>query len=584
MSVNFSPLTHAELDWNEQGLPVSRAYGDVYFSADGGLEETRHIFLAGNHLEKRLAESPVFTVGETGFGSGLNFLALWQLWEKVAPPDARLHFFSAEKHPLRVEDMARIHALFPEIEPYGKELREALPPLVPGFHRLHLACGRIFLTLLYGDAREMLAEQDCAANAWFLDGFAPRLNPDLWAGDLAKEIQRLSAPGATLATFSTATSTLQALGDSGFTLEKKPGFGRKKNMLTGSLPGLRATVTMPTSITIAGAGLAGAATARALALRGIVVEVREKENHIAAGSSANPSSILFPKPSVGWQPATAFYFAAYGFTRHLLQQVRGVPHDLCGMLLFPKPGEELDRQARIMASMLPEASLFRTADTAEASDIAGIPVPAALHFPGSGWVDMGAFTRALLAHPLITVKTGAAYEGDEPVIFCNAHHAAKSYPALAGFLHTIRGQISCVASRPPLSALNTVLSYGGYLTPAINGLHHLGATYDRSRTDSIVDAESHDANLAKLATFLPQADLPAPEYGWAALRCFSRDRMPVIGLSSKNDSILGFNIAHGSRGLLTCTVGGEHMASLLQKEPLPLPRSLQRLVLPTRGL
>lgn len=575
----MEPLEPAVLDWNEHGLPVSRRYGDVYFSTDGGLDEARHVFLAGNDLAARLAVARCFTIGETGFGSGLNFLALWQLWREVAPPDARLRFFSVEKHPLEPEDMARIHALFPEIAPYAEELRANLPLPVPGFHRVWLAAGRIQLTLMYGDALAMLHEQEAQADAWFLDGFAPRLNPELWSMELARELGRLSAPGATVATFSTSTSTQEAMAQAGFTIGKRPGFGRKKHMLTGRLPEGRVSPAIPPSqVTVIGGGLAGAAAAHALARRGTTVTLWERAPQVAAGASANPSAIFYPAVTVGWQPQALFYFAGYSYSLHLLSGL-DVPRGQGGMLLFPKPHEDPLRQCRVMEALRPHSSVLRQVDAAEASVLAGIPLrQGALYFPQNGWVDIGAWVRALLAHSRIEVRAGQAGVPSGTTLLCNGWEAQETHPALKGTMHTMRGQISCLPTVPALQGLRCVLSYGGYLTPAIDGVHHCGATYGRDRPDTAYDAADDTENRAKLRAFIGQ-EVPEAAGGWAALRSVSRDRLPLLG---KVEDGLYANLAHASRGLLSCALSGEYLASLLHGDPLPLPRSVAARLHPLR--
>ena len=175
-------MTHAsgqEIEW-EDGHPVSRRFGDVYFSRDSGIEETRHVFLAGNRLEERWATLPPgarFTIGETGFGTGLNFCAAWQLWERTAPQDAVVRYVSIERFPVASDEMARALAMWPELAPYSTALEAQYTEHVPGWHRFHFADGRVILTLAIGDAATMLGELAGYCDAWFLDGFAPAKNP-----------------------------------------------------------------------------------------------------------------------------------------------------------------------------------------------------------------------------------------------------------------------------------------------------------------------------------------------------------------------------------------------------------------------
>src|SRR5262249_22435485 len=158
----------------------------------GALEQARHVFLWGNDLPQRWAGRPSFTIVETGFGAGLNFLATWQAWRQSASPRARLHFVSVEKHPFTRESLAKTHARDPEVAALAKALQEQWPVLIPGFHRLHFDDG-VTLTLLFGDAARMLAQLDARADALFLDGFAPAKNADMWSPQIFRELARLAA-------------------------------------------------------------------------------------------------------------------------------------------------------------------------------------------------------------------------------------------------------------------------------------------------------------------------------------------------------------------------------------------------------
>ncbi|MBY0354903.1 MAG: tRNA (5-methylaminomethyl-2-thiouridine)(34)-methyltransferase MnmD, partial [Rickettsiales bacterium] len=172
------PLIPAQLEWRGD-VPVSAHYGDVYFSLEGGLTESRHVFLAANQLPQRFSQADAFVIAELGFGTGLNMLAAWQLWQELAPNNARLHFFSVEQHPLLPADLARAHAAWPELAPFAARLQAIYPPSIPGFHTLMLD-NRVTLTLCFGEAGAMLAEMQYPVDAWFLDGFSPANNEQMW--------------------------------------------------------------------------------------------------------------------------------------------------------------------------------------------------------------------------------------------------------------------------------------------------------------------------------------------------------------------------------------------------------------------
>jgi tRNA 5-methylaminomethyl-2-thiouridine biosynthesis bifunctional protein len=213
------------------GIPYAEAYGDVYHSADGGLEQARHVFLAGNGLPERWRDRTRFTIVETGFGLGLNFLATWQAWRGDPQRSGGLHYVAIEKHPFSAPDLAQLHALWPDLEVLSASLRDAWPVLVPGFHRINLDEGRVVLTLAFGDVADCLPQIDAAADAFYLDGFAPSKNPEMWSPQVLARLNRIAAPGATAATYTVSAAVRHALTQGGFLCEKRPGFGCKRDML-----------------------------------------------------------------------------------------------------------------------------------------------------------------------------------------------------------------------------------------------------------------------------------------------------------------------------------------------------------------
>ncbi len=196
-------LHHARLDWNEAGTPVSSEFGDVYFSNDNGLSETRYVFLQQNRLPARFShhDSDIFVIGETGFGTGLNFLATMAAFLEQAPQSgngARLHFISFEKYPLTREDLRKALAAWPELATFSQPLIAQWPLPVAGCHRLLFAGGRIRLDLWFGDIKEMLPQvphpADGLVDAWYLDGFSPAKNPEMWTQELFDGLARSRVP------------------------------------------------------------------------------------------------------------------------------------------------------------------------------------------------------------------------------------------------------------------------------------------------------------------------------------------------------------------------------------------------------
>uniref|UniRef100_UPI0030F4CC35 tRNA (5-methylaminomethyl-2-thiouridine)(34)-methyltransferase MnmD n=1 Tax=Hyphomonas sp. TaxID=87 RepID=UPI0030F4CC35 len=229
-------LTPPEIDWREDGTPVARAHDDVYFTAGDGLAESRAVFLAGCGLPDAWQGREVFTVAETGFGTGLNFLALWQMWETHRPsPTARLHFVSFEAFPLLPEDAVRALDSWPELEELAALMIARWPGPAKGVRRMVWPDAGISLTLHHGDIRETLPAARFRADAWFLDGFSPAKNEEMWGTWIYPEIAAHSAPDARLGTFTVAGAVRRGLADAGFAVSREPGHGRKRERLEATL-------------------------------------------------------------------------------------------------------------------------------------------------------------------------------------------------------------------------------------------------------------------------------------------------------------------------------------------------------------
>ncbi|AYC33597.1 bifunctional tRNA (5-methylaminomethyl-2-thiouridine)(34)-methyltransferase MnmD/FAD-dependent 5-carboxymethylaminomethyl-2-thiouridine(34) oxidoreductase MnmC [Pseudomonas cavernae] len=642
-------FSHAQIDWDDRGLPRSRVFGDVYFSSLDGLEETRQVFLANNELAPRFAALPEggqLVIGETGFGTGLNFLCAWQLFEQSAPAGARLHFVSVEKYPLSRADLQRALALWPQLAAYAEPLLAQYVAIHPGFQRLLFAEGRVVLTLLIGDALECLAQLDARVDAWFLDGFAPAKNPQMWNAELYAELARLSAPGATLGTFTSAGFVRRGLKEVGFEMKRMPGMGKKWEVMKGrfagqSQSGGKPWFARPTFVParrealVIGAGLAGCATAASLAARGWQVGLLERHAELAQEASGNPQGVLYLKLSAHGTALSRLILSGFGHTRRLLERLkRGQDWDACGVLQLAFDAQEGARQAKLAAAFAPE--LLRPVEQAEAESLAGVALASGgLYFPEGGWVHPPALCRRFAEHANIRLLThrealelrrdGAlwqAWAGDRllaeaPVVVLAGAAEVRRFAQTAELpLKRIRGQITRLQQTAASAALHTVVCAEGYVAPARDGEHTLGASFDFASDDLTPTTAEHLGNLGLLAEI--STDLAArlqvaqlsPEQleGRAAFRCTSPDYLPIVGPLADASAfaaayaVLGkdarqtpdapcpwldglyLNSGHGSRGLITAPLAGELLAAWLDDEPLPLPRAVAEACHPNRFL
>jgi len=447
MTESISQLEPARLAWRD-GAPYSEPFADIYYHPADGRREVEHVFIAGNRLRERWAASgrEDFAIGETGFGTGLNFLVAAELWLALVPAPAVLHYLSVEKHPLLRADLAQVLVRRGDDSGLAAELLAIYPPPLPGGHRLPLAGGRIQLTLLFGDAAEQLAAARCAQqpgfeadasrgiDAWFLDGFAPARNPGMWTAELFAQLAALSRPGTSFATFTAAGAVRRGLAAAGFTVERAAGHGAKREMLRGRYaPPPTAELAVigskpnsrrdrggetpwdlgaghhrggPKIAAVVGAGIAGCTSARALAERGWQVRVFDRDG-IAAGASGNPQGIVYPRLAAADSAFSRINLAALLYARHFYR-----PHWNAGrggdggVLMLPGTPAEA-AQLRQLAAGFPD-EVARLLEGEALTAVAGIELDArcGLLLPGLGWLQPAAVCRALLEHP--GIEFGAA--------------------------------------------------------------------------------------------------------------------------------------------------------------------------------
>ncbi len=568
-------LPHAQLDWDDQGRPYSRVFDDVYFSDQSGLDETRYVFIEQNRLAERFAALPEggrLVIGETGFGTGLNFLCAWQVFEQHAAAGARLHFVSVEKYPLSPDDLQRALALWPELKVFADQLLDQYVAIHQGFQRLTLDHGRVTLTLLIGDALEQLPQLDARIDAWFLDGFAPAKNPDMWTAELFAELARLAAPGASISTFTSTGWVRRLLNAAGFKMKRTPGIGHKWEILRGEFLGWPqeapapaldkpwfarpAPLTGERQALVIGAGLAGCASAASLAARGWQVTVLERHDDIAREASGNPQGVLYLKLSAHGTALSQMIVSGFGYTRRLLEHLqRGRDWDDCGVLQLAFNAKEAERQAQLAAAF--PADLLHLLDQPEAQAAAGIGLAqGGLFYPEGGWVHPPALCQWQAAHPQIQLLTHhdalelrkvegrwQAWDGerllaDAPLVVLAGAAEIQRFPESAELpLKRIRGQITRLAQTPQSQALSTVVCAEGYVAPARLGEHTLGASFDFKSDDLTPTTAEHLGNLAMLEEISHdlverlEIEHLDPEHlqGRAAFRCTSPDYLPIVG-------------------------------------------------------
>ncbi|MBW5799323.1 bifunctional tRNA (5-methylaminomethyl-2-thiouridine)(34)-methyltransferase MnmD/FAD-dependent 5-carboxymethylaminomethyl-2-thiouridine(34) oxidoreductase MnmC [Halomonas elongata] len=574
-------LTRAHLDWRPddggEDTPHSSEFDDVYFSRHDGRAETEHVFLDANRLPERFqdwTEDRPFVIGETGFGTGLNMLCAWACFDAHAPARARLHLVSTELYPLDRRDLARALAAWPDLADRAAVLLAQWPEPVSGVHRLWLDA-RVTLDLHFGDTAERLRWLDGRVDAWFLDGFAPARNPDMWQPALFAAMAARSRPGATFATFTCAGVVKRGLAAAGFAWRKVPGFGRKREMLAGEIATppaderRRATpwFTPPAPcprrrVAVIGGGIAGTSVAAALARRGVAVTLIDREGP-GAGASGNRQGVLYVKLAAETNDQSRCYLAGLLHSRRWLDALDpdGSLWQPCGVLQLATTPREAKRQAAFLSNHPLPDSVVRGVSSEQASQLAGIPIEnGGLEYPLAGWVRPDALCRRLAATAGVTLLRAevdditATPEGwrlsmttDEGPDELDADQVVIATASLANrFVQTadlplqpVRGQVSSLTLPENAPAPSRVICAGGYVAPPREGQLTFGATFRPNETDARVSDADHRANRDELTRTLPGyaaalegsgAPLDTAAFdGRAAVRAASPDKTPYAG-------------------------------------------------------
>lgn len=631
-----APLVPARLAFAADGTPYSEAYGDVYHSAAGGLEQARRVFLAGNRLPERWAGRGRFVILETGFGLGLNFLATWSAWRADPRRCARLHYLAAEKHPYDRENLATLHAALPELAAPAKDLRAAWPLLVPGYHRLQLDGGRVVLTLMFGDIADTLPKLRARADAIYLDGFNPAKNPGMWSPSVLRSLARAAAPDATLATWTVAAAVREGLAAAHFATEKQPGFGPKREMLTGRYRPQRSrddAEPQPDApapqrrAMVLGGGIAGSAVAERLAARGWEVTVVERRPAPAGGPPDPIAGVFKPMFSrddnIASRLSRAGCLAALRHWHGLADAGMPLKWAPCGVLQVARNAQQARDFADILAAHRYPEDFAAPVSPEAAARLAGREVAGGgmLIYAG-GWINpISVCAGNLLRHASMrilwgretagiehrdgmwrAVDRGGALIAEAPFLVLANAWEANAFPQAAALpFRRVRGQASFL---PPeaVGRLRLVVCREGCVTPAAQGVGSVGSTFD-SDNDPDPRLESHASNLERLERLLPGASVgldPARVDGRVGFRTATPDRLPLAGAlpdaAGAGDltraqletvprlpglyGLLGL----GARGLVWAAAGAELIASELDGEPLPLEADLAAAVDPARFL
>ncbi|NQZ13899.1 MAG: bifunctional tRNA (5-methylaminomethyl-2-thiouridine)(34)-methyltransferase MnmD/FAD-dependent 5-carboxymethylaminomethyl-2-thiouridine(34) oxidoreductase MnmC [Alphaproteobacteria bacterium] len=568
-----------------KGAPRSSQFDDVYFSVDDGLAETRHVFMQGNDLphfwqEKGAAGAQDFVIAETGFGTGLNFLCAWKEFCETAPLKMRLDFVSFEKFPLsKTEIQEALEPWQSELGEYADKLLEQYPIRVGGFHRI-VFDSRISLTLIFGDVNEYIPELEARVDCWFLDGFTPAKNPDMWSDTLYRNMARLSYNGTRFATFTAAGDVRRGLAAAGFHVEKRKGFGRKRDMIVGHYAeeGELATSSRPTRIAIIGGGLAGTSCAYVLKQYGFEPVIYETSDRLASGASGNEIGLYNPRFTALRGADSEYYSSAYAHVIRMAGHAEAIEYSHRGTLHLISNEDKDRRFSKLLENWHWHGDHIKRLSKEEASDVAGITLDhEALYLPDAGTICPYKlcvyYAKDIDIHFNHEVNDLSDIDADAYVL-ANGIGATK-FEELP--IHTVRGQVTIVKQNDALSNLRANICYSGYITAGVNERHAIGSTFQKWLEHSDILDEDDADNITRLKEAIPslgEIDFEI-DTSRAALRVSSKDRFPITGRVPNEDNIY-LSTAFGSHGIVGSLAAAYLIADQMRGGVQSLPKSVAK--------
>ncbi|WP_373976733.1 bifunctional tRNA (5-methylaminomethyl-2-thiouridine)(34)-methyltransferase MnmD/FAD-dependent 5-carboxymethylaminomethyl-2-thiouridine(34) oxidoreductase MnmC [Chitinibacter sp. SCUT-21] len=629
------PIIPAQLEFAADGQTLySSQFDDIYHASHDAIQQAEAVFLAGNQLPQRWQGKDCFSIIETGFGQGLNFLTTWLKWRNDEHRSQRLHFISVELHPFTRDSLQQLHQSYPELSELSAQLLEHWPHLTPGFHRIWLDQGQVSLTLLFGDTLNMLHEVSGKVDAIYLAGFSPTKNPEMWSLPVFKALWRLCTADTTLASYTIASHVLEGLHEAGFTTSTAVDIASKRQMLIGYCARLpkpprvivqqQPYIVTEKSAIIIGAGIAGCATAASLAERGWSVLILDAEHDIAQRASGNHVGLCHPTFSKDDNALARLSRAGFSLTRqkllHLAQSSDLVQFGFAGQFQAAQDDEQETLMQKTVQTLHFPASLVQYLNQEQAYEKLGTTPPR-----GGWWFEQGAWLnpKSLCVGYIAKEQNLINFQGNTHVeciefindrwhLFSHDAHCIATTKTLIIANATAATQLISNADLPlseswravtqvPAELFASALpSYSGkaYLTAAWNGWRSLGAA---ALINDNTDA-ARDANLAALTDLLPDVQPPQPKqtYTRVCARPNSLDRLPLVGalhapLNKPSDreaihqlfqmprqpglyTVLGF----GSRGITWHALAAEIIACQINNEPLPIERSLVNAIDPAR--
>lgn len=569
--------------------PRSEQFDDIYFAVENGLAESKYVFLEQNGLPAGWDGRDRFTICETGFGTGLNFLNAWTLFEKTARSGAQLTYISFEKYPLSKDEILKYLGHWSgEFGGRLEQLAVLYPLRVGGWHKIRVS-DRVTLLLIFDDVNRALPQLDFGVDCWFLDGHAPAKNPEMWSEFVFSNMGRLSRAGARVATFTAAGFVRRGLESVGFQVSKAKGYGRKRDMSVGVFAGAGKQDDLrpiPSRVAVIGGGIAGTSITDSLKTRGIEVDLYEKTG-LASGGSGNVRGLFNPRLTAQQGNESDFYSAAFALAVRAFEKLQSsydIGYVRCGSLHLSTDETKEKRFTGFLNSWGWYKDHAYPVTREQAEDLSGVPVKyGGLYLSDAGVVSPFKVVEILAENVNVVAKEITSLDplrgNYDAVVLAGAADVAKFSQTSDLPVSTVRGQVSLIETPDVFLKLKSNLCYGGYASLPFDGKMVVGSTFQPWLDDLALREEDHADVLRKLFDVVDGFDGGSVIGGRAAFRCASKDRVPLIGEVEEN---LYISTAHGSHGLITSLLGAEVIAAQVTGEVCPVPQNVSRYFSPIR--
>ena len=488
-----------------------------------------------------------------------------------------------------------MHSQYPTLANESKELISKLPLNAKGLHRINFAKGKITLSLLYGDLDQTLNElknPHIKYDAWYLDGFSPAKNPEMWSAEIASCLEEASHSETTFSTYTVAGFVKKNFERANFSLFKLKGFGKKRSMLSGkSNSEEKKIIIKKKTIGIVGAGIAGCSLAKILAERGHNVIIFDKEDGPSKAATGNPFLVAYPRLSAHDSPYARFSLHSYLFSSRFYDDMDTKFWKKSGVLMLGFDENSLKRE-KALCNSRKDTVLFEKLDKELASKKAGFKINhGGLFFKDAGYIDPEGLCEEMIDNELIEKKfkeevKSLKKESDhfhlktenseyvlDHVCLCNAF-MVNQFTDFQG-VSKKRGQISYISTDKTLKNLEFPICAGGYLSPKSEGKHLIGSSYSKSDSTELIE-EEHNENLKKIKIIYDEKI--KLQGGRVGFRTVTRDRLPLAGVVNG----IHVNIGHGSKGSTSAPLCSEYIADLIDSTTLPVDSFVAEALKPDR--